>query len=125
MKLPLQLVFKNFMRFSAPVTRFLRADERMQPHFRFISGRGDLEALGLAFFLKFIAPLTDTFFGNAILCGYTVDRSSFLQAEANNLLFKFRSVILWHNMHLFSLQNDYILLATTVTTLLYHNNHNT
>ena len=27
-------------------------------------------------------------------------------------------------MYLFSLQNNYILLATTVTTLLYHNNHN-
>ena len=28
-------------------------------------------------------------------------------------------------MYLFSLQNDYILLATAVTTLLYHNNHYT
>ena len=34
MKLPLQLVFKDFMRFSAPIARFLRADERIQPHFR-------------------------------------------------------------------------------------------
>lgn len=33
LKLPLHLVFKNFMRFSAPVTRFLRADERIQLHF--------------------------------------------------------------------------------------------
>ena len=33
LKLPLQLVFKNFMRFSAPVTRFLRADEGIQLHF--------------------------------------------------------------------------------------------
>ena len=28
-------------------------------------------------------------------------------------------------MYLFSLQNDYILLATAVTTLLYHNNYST
>lgn len=30
MKLPLQLVFKDFMRFSAPVTRFVGADEGIQ-----------------------------------------------------------------------------------------------
>ena len=34
MKLPLQLVFKDFVRFSALVSRFLRTDGGIEPHFR-------------------------------------------------------------------------------------------
>ena len=33
LKLPLQPVFKDFVRFSALVTRFLRTDRGIQPHF--------------------------------------------------------------------------------------------
>ncbi len=43
MKFLLQLVFKDFVRFSAPVTRSPRTDEGIQPHFRihvFVYGNG-------------------------------------------------------------------------------------
>ena len=78
--------------------------------------------MGLAFFPEFIAPPADAFFGNAVFRGDAVNCPSFFQTEADDLLFKFRSIILWHNKYLFSLQIDDILLATVVTTLLYHSN---
>ena len=58
-----------------------------------------------------------TGFGYAILSGDAFVGSSFLLMESDDLLFKFGSVVLWHNEYLFSCNFDYISLATPVTTL--------
>lgn len=71
-------------------------------NFCFIGRRRSLKALGLAFFLEFIAPPADTFFGDDILCGNVVNCPSFFQTAADNFLFKFGGVILRHNKSFFS-----------------------
>ena len=50
---------------------------------------GDWKALGLAFFLEFAAPAAECLFGDVILRGDAVDRSSFFQTETDQFLFKF------------------------------------
>jgi hypothetical protein len=71
----------------------------------------------LAFFAEFTAPLGDTGFRYTILCGDAFVGSSFLLMEPDDLLFKFGSVVLGHNVYLFSCDFDYISFATPVTTL--------
>lgn len=72
----------------------------------------------LAFFTEFTIPLGDAGFGNAILCGDAFVGASLFFMEADNLLFEFGRVVLWHNRYLFLCDFYYILLATPVTTLL-------
>lgn len=55
----------------------------------------------LAFFVEFSKPLRNAGFRYIIFRGDAFVRSSFLQMETNNLLFKFWCVTLWYRLLLF------------------------
>ena len=64
---------------------------------------GVFGSCSLAFSAKFTTPLGNAGFGYAVFCSDAFVGSSFLCVEADNLLFKFWCVTLWHNKYLFSL----------------------
>ena len=69
------------------------------------------EGFGFGILSEIHCPPADTLFGNTVFRGDAVNCPSSFQMETDNLFFKFRSITLWHNMYLFSLQNDYILIS--------------
>ena len=116
---------KRFSLRSSSFSHLSFSSSFMLPYSAFVSGLVWHSMLNSPPPLREVHHIGDAGFGYAILCGNAFVSASILFMEADDLLFEFGRVVLWHNRYLFLCDFYYILLppctlrvATPVTTLI-------